>query len=147
VNKLILFLIAGVVVILIGWSLVQPLKTPDSTMKDEIVQVPGGSYRNIVSEQLWTMLQKKDFILINVHIPYVGELPQTDMFIPFNGIDQNIEMLPKDKSARVILYCMSGRMSSIASETLVNLGYTNVWNLKEGMREWQQKGYSLLNKP
>ena len=65
-NKLILFLIAGVVVILIGWSLVQPLKTPDSTMKDEIVQVPGGSYRNIVSEQLWTMLQKKDFILINL---------------------------------------------------------------------------------
>jgi len=147
VNKLILFLIAGVVVILIGWSLVQPLKTPDSTMKDEIVQVPGGSYRNIVSEQLWTMLQKKDFVLINVHIPYEGELPQTDLFIPYNAIDQNIDRLPQDKAARVVLYCMSGRMSAIASETMVNLGYTNVWNLKEGMREWQQKGYSLLNKP
>ena len=73
VNKLILFLIAGVVVILIGWSLVQPLQTPDGTMKDEIVQVSGGSYRNIASEQLWTMLQKKDFVLINVHIPYEGD--------------------------------------------------------------------------
>jgi rhodanese-related sulfurtransferase len=77
----------------------------------------------------------------------VGELPQTDMFIPFNGIDQNIEMLPKDKSARVVLYCMSGRMSSIAAETMVKLGYTNVWNLKEGMLGWQQNGYSLLKKP
>ena len=65
-NKLILFLIAGVVVILIGRSLVQ---TPDGTMKDEIIQVSGGSYRNIASEQLWTMLQKQDFVLINVHIP------------------------------------------------------------------------------
>ena len=80
-NKLILFLIAGVVVILIGWSLVQPLQTPDGTMKDEIVQVSGGSYRNIASEQLWTMLQKKDFLLINVHIPYEEELPQTYLFI------------------------------------------------------------------
>lgn len=146
-NKLILFLITGIVIILIGWSLVQPLQTPDGTKKDEIVQVSGGSYRNIASEQLWTMLQKKDFVLINVHIPYEGELPQTDMFIPYNAIDQNIDRLPQDKDARVVLYCMSGRMSAIASETMVNLGYTNVLNLKEGMREWQQKGYSLLNKP
>ena len=82
-NKLNLFLVVGVVIILIGWSLVQmkPLQTPDG-MKDEIVQVSGGSYRNIASEQLWTMLQKKDFMLINVHIPYEGELPQTDLFIP-----------------------------------------------------------------
>ncbi len=146
-NKLILFLIAGVVVILIGWSLVQPSQTQDGTMKDEIVQVSGGSYRNIDSEQLWTMLQKKDFVLINVHIPYEGELTQTDMFIPYNTIDQNIDRLPQDKAARVVLYCRSGRMSAIASETMVNLGYTNVLNLKEGMYEWQQKGNSLLNKP
>lgn len=146
-NKLILFLIAGVAIILIGWSLVQPLQTPDGTKKDEIVQVSGGSYRNIASEQLWIILQKKDFVLINVHIPYEGELPQTDMFIPYKAIDQNIDRLPQDKTAKVVLYCMSGRMSAIASETMVNLGYTNVWNLKEGMREWQQKGYSLPNKP
>ena len=145
-NKFIL-LIAGVVVILIGWSLVQPLQTPEGTMKDEIVQVSGGSYRNIDSEQLWAMLQKKDFVLINVHIPYEGELPQTDLFIPYTAIDQNIEKLPQDKAARVVLYCRSGRMSAIASETMVNMGYTNVWNLKEGMNEWKQKGYSLLNKP
>ena len=146
-NKLVLFLIAGVAVILIGWSLVQPLRTPDMIVKDEIVQVPGGSYRNIDSEQLWAMLQKKDFVLINVHIPYEGELPQTDLFIPYNTIDQNTDRLPQDKAARVVLYCMSGRMSAIASETMVNLGYTNVLNLKEGMREWRQKGYSFLNKP
>lgn len=148
-NKLILFLIAGVVVILIGWSLVQmkPLQAPDGIMKDDVVQVSGGSYHNIVSEQLWTMLQKKDFVLINVHIPYEGEVPQTDLFIPYNDIDRNLDKLPKDKATKIVLYCRSGRMSAIAAETLVKLGYTNVWNLKEGMNEWQQKGYPLLNKP
>jgi len=84
VNKLILFLIAVVIVILIGWSVIQPLQTKDAIMKDEVVQVSGGSYRNIGSEQLWTMLQKKDFVLINVHIPYEEELPQTDLFIPIH---------------------------------------------------------------
>ncbi|VVB89904.1 Thiosulfate sulfurtransferase GlpE [uncultured archaeon] len=148
-NKFILLFVAGVVVVLIGWSLVQimPQQTPGEKLQSGIVQVSGGSYRNIASEQLWTMLQKKDFVLINVHIPYEGELPQTDMFIPYNEIDKNLDKLPLDKSARIVLYCRSGRMSAIAAETMVKLGYTDVWNLKEGMREWEQKGYTLLNKP
>ena len=69
------------------------------------------------------------------------------MFIPYNEIDKNLDKFPQDKSARIVLYCRSGRMSAIAAETIVKLGYTDVWNLKEGMREWEQKGYTLLNKP
>jgi len=34
-------------------------------------------------------------------------------------------------------------MSAMAAEELVSLGYTNIWNLKEGMVEWEQAGYSL----
>ncbi len=117
------------------------------TVTGEIVQVEGGSYRNINSEQLWAMLQKKDFALINVHIPYEGELPETDAFVPYNEVEKNLNKLPQDKAAKIVLYCMSGRMSAIASETLVKLGYTNIWNLKEGMREWQEQGFPLLNKP
>lgn len=116
-------------------------------MTAEIVKVEGGSYHNITSEQLWTMLQKKDFVLVNVHIPYEGELPETDAFVPYNEVEKNLEKLPKDKTAEIVLYCMSGRMSAIAAETLVKLGYTNIWNLKEGMREWQAKGFPLLNRP
>ncbi len=146
-NKVIL-LIAAVVVILIAVFVqtgLNPLQTK-SAVQGEFVQVSGGSYRNIASEQLWDMLQKKDFILINVHIPYEGELPQTDLFIPYNEVDKNLDKL-QDKNAKIVLYCRSGRMSAIAAETLVKLGYTNIWNLNEGMREWQQKGYPLLNKP
>lgn len=117
------------------------------TVTGEIVKVEGGSYRNITSEQLWEMLQKKDFVLVNVHIPYEGELPQTDAFVPYNEVDKNLNKLPQDKAAKIVLYCMSGRMSAIAAETLVKLDYTNVWNLKEGMREWEQKGFPLLRKP
>ena len=33
-----------------------------------------------------------------------------------------------------MLYCISGRTSTIAARTLVRLGYTDVWNLEGGMR-------------
>jgi YVTN family beta-propeller protein len=112
----------------------------------ELVEVEGGSYRNIDAETLWQMLQQKDFVLINVHIPYAGELPETDLFIPYNAIEENLDKLPEDKDAKIVVYCRSGPMSAKAAATLVKLGYTNVWNLKQGMREWKEAGFPLLDK-
>lgn len=36
-------------------------------------------------------------------------------------------------------------MSTIASEALVRLGYTNIWNLQGGMVEWGKQGYPLIS--
>ncbi len=92
------------------------------------------------------MLDKKDFTFINVHIPYEGEIAKTDAFVPYDEIDKNLDTLPADKNAKIVLYCRSGRMSSMAAETLVRLGYTNVWSLDGGMSGWEQQGYELIRK-
>ncbi len=34
-------------------------------------------------------------------------------------------------------------MSAIAAEKLVELGYTNIWNLAGGMVDWKQAGYQI----
>jgi rhodanese-related sulfurtransferase len=83
--------------------------------------------------------------LINVHIPYAGEIEETDEFIPFDQIEQNADKLPVDKDTKVVIYCRSGSMSGISASTLVKLGYTNVWNLDGGMIAWQASGRSLQN--
>lgn len=91
------------------------------------------------------MLRNKDFVLINVHIPFAGNIPETDLSIAFDQITSpdNLSFLPADKNAKVVLYCQSGRMSEIAAEKLVSLGYTNIWNLEKGMVGWQEAGYKL----
>lgn len=111
----------------------------------EKVNVEGGSYININSQQLNTLLKNKDFVFVNVHIPFAGNIPDTDLSIPYDQITapEYLAQLPIDRNAEIVLYCRSGRMSQIASEELVSLGYTNVWNLKEGMVEWEQAGYKL----
>jgi len=109
----------------------------------ETVTVEGGSYQNVAPDELNTMLRDKDFVFVNVHIPFEGNIADTDLSIPYNEIEQNLSQLPSDKNAKIVLYCRSGRMSAIAAESLVGLGFTNIWNLDGGMVEWEQAGYAL----
>ena len=111
----------------------------------ETVTVAGGSYQSITAAELKSMLKDKDFVLVNVHIPMGTSIPKTDLFIPYDKItvSDNVLQLPAEKDSKIVLYCRSGRMSEIAAEELVNLGYTNVWNVADGMLGWEQAGFSL----
>lgn len=101
-------------------------------------------YSTITIGELALMLGNKDFTMVNVHIPYEGELPQTDAFIQFDQIADNLDKLPAAKDAKIVLYCRSGRMSEIAGATLAGLGYTNVFHVEGGFNAWSMAGRDLL---
>jgi rhodanese-related sulfurtransferase len=118
----------------------------DLASETQTVPVDGsGTYTDVSAEGLASMLESKDFPLINVHIPYAGEIEGTDDFIPFDQIEQNIDKLPAEKDAKMVIYCRSGSMSGISARTLVQLGYTDVWNLDGGMIAWEASGRPLIN--
>jgi rhodanese-related sulfurtransferase len=108
----------------------------------EEVSADGGSFTRVSPEELKAMMGRQDFPLVNVHIPFEGNIPGTDLSIPYNEIEQNLGRLPA-KGEKVVLYCRSGSMSAEASKTLVGLGYTDVWDLGGGMIAWQEAGYRL----
>lgn len=98
-------------------------------------------FKNINSDELWEMLKDKDFLLVDVHIPEQKHINGTDEFIPYNEVQKYKEKLPKDKEAKIVVYCRSGSMSADAAKELVEMGYENVYNLEDGIVEWEKKGY------
>jgi rhodanese-related sulfurtransferase len=112
-----------------------------------ITPVQGDAEVPVVSStQLARMLRQKDFFFVNVHTPYEGEIEKTDAFIVFDTIADNLDKLPKNKDAKIVLYCRSGRMSEIATRELIRLGYTNVSHLAGGMIDWKKNGYEVITK-
>jgi rhodanese-related sulfurtransferase len=125
-----------------------PTATPASAVSSFGVIVPGkgGSWVNVSPDQLAGMLGHKDFTLVGVKTPYMGEIDGTDLYIPYDQIAARSSELPADKVSRILVYCRSGAQSAQAAQTLLNLGYTNVWNLDGGMNAWQASGRALVDK-
>jgi rhodanese-related sulfurtransferase len=142
-----LILLAGVLLAACGEQSAAPTSSAAPSAGNSISVEGGGTYRDISPAQLAEMLTSKDFIFVNTHIPYEGEIEPTDAFIAFeeNG-PQRVGDYPEDKNARIVLYCRSGRMSTIVAIELVKAGYTDVWNLEGGMMAWEQAGYELIHK-
>lgn len=104
------------------------------------------AYTDISPSELATMLENKDFLLINTHVPYEGEIEQTDLFLPYDQAAELVDQLPRDKNAKIVVYCRSDRMSRIAADVWAQEGYTNLYNLAGGFEAWEQAGYPLLQK-
>lgn len=104
-------------------------------------------YQIISMDRFIEMMEHKDFVLIDVHIPYAGEIPETDHLIPFNDIKQHKNELPDDKNAKIVVYCLSGPMGYVAAEKLVSLGYRQVIHFQAGMVSWINTGKQLVNRP
>ena len=100
-------------------------------------------FTDITVEQLVSLMEQGDITLVNVHIPFEGDLPDTDLSIPYNEILDHLDELP-GKDETIVLYCRSGSMSEAAARDLVPLGYNNILELDGGMIAWGRAGHELV---
>lgn len=73
-----------------------------------------------------------------VHIPKA-------IHIPKDTIAEGITSAVTDKSQPIYLHCRGGVRSLHAGQTLVNLGYKEVYSVDGGIMEWAQFGYPVTS--
>jgi len=68
-----------------------------------------------------------------------GHLPKA-IHLGKGVIERDIEEKIPDLNAPIILYCGGGFRSALAAENLQKMGYTNVFSMDGGWREWNEAG-------
>lgn len=78
---------------------------------------------------------KDGTILIDVRTrqEFLEEHIRGAILIPYYDISKKIAAVVPNKDAEIIVYCKNGGRSTKAYEILDKLGYTNVYNLKDGI--------------
>ncbi len=71
-----------------------------------------------------------------------GRLPKAE-HLGKGIIERDIETKIPDPSAEIVLYCGGGFRSALAAENLQKMGYTNVFSMDGGWREWTEAGHPV----
>lgn len=81
---------------------------------------------------------EKDYVIIDARTQEeydAGHIPGAVLIPEYEIADRAESKLP-DKNQLILVYCRSGRRSKIASQALVDLGYTNVKEFG-GIIDWE----------
>ena len=63
--------------------------------------------------------------------------------IPYSELQTRIGELLEYEDHEIIVYCRTGLTSQMACELLEELGFTNLFNMLGGIREWVKAGYPI----
>ena len=98
----------------------------------------GNSYKTIDSNVAMDLIKEEAVVIdVRTHDEYDTGHIDGSVNIPVD----TISTVTYDKDTVIIVYCASGMRSANAAKTLIDLGYTNVYNLDGGLINW---GFELV---
>jgi rhodanese-related sulfurtransferase len=128
---------------------VQPLRWQVANMvegkpvaRDSIVN--GRLYVDISAEDSQRILEgdhgvSETIVVIDVRTPKehaAKRLPGARL-VPFEELDTRYRTDIPDTADKVLVYCAGGDRSRLACDFLARQGYTNVYNVREGLQGWR----------
>lgn len=102
--------------------------------------------REISIETMKTQLSQGSYQLIDIREDHeVLEKPVIPGALHMGKgiLERDIQNTFEDPNTCLILYCGGGYRSVLSADALQQMGYTNVYSMKGGFREWVQAGLPL----
>jgi rhodanese-related sulfurtransferase len=122
----ILFIVIVITIIFTGCTTMEKNQTATET-----------AYKKISAEEAKEIIESEDVLILDVRTKEEfneGHI-ENSILLPVNDISTKAEEILTDKDAKILVYCRSGNRSATASELLIKMGYTNVYDFG-GIISW-----------
>ncbi|MHA1977723.1 MAG: rhodanese-like domain-containing protein [Candidatus Hodarchaeales archaeon] len=129
------------------------LLNPNIVYKREFTSLQASiqeNYKNISVTEAINLIENTTtlFILdVRTEDEYNTGHINNSVLIPYNDIESRQDELPHNKSRPILVYCRLGGRSVTASNTLITLNYTCVYNMLGGYTAWLEAITSLTSEP
>lgn len=92
--------------------------------------------QSISVDEVYQNLNNSEYHIIDVRRLYEYEQGHLEnaILLPVAEIDKIVDQIP-DKKAKIIVYCRTGNRSHDAANRLIELGYTEVYDM-DGIESW-----------
>lgn len=102
----------------------------------------------VTADNVKKALDSKEKVVI-LDVRTVGECLrgkiEGSLNIPLDEVVEKVESKIPDKQAKIFVYCLSGSRSVFAVDEMIRLGYTNVFNMSNGLLVWRAMSYPLTS--
>jgi rhodanese-related sulfurtransferase len=107
--------------------------------------LPRGGYGDVTVQEARRLIEDKpDLALLDVrteseyeegHIEGAVNIPVQELSVRFD------ELSPEDE---LLIYCRTGNRSAQAVDILLDLGFTKIYHMDEGIKGWTEAGYPVV---
>lgn len=112
------------------------------------VSKPKLSLRNLDTDQFLKLIESEpDLVVMDVRMPEElatlgGSIDsgRRDVVLSRGWLEFRASEVLHDLNTPVVVYCGINLRSPLAAETLINMGYTQVWNYADGFFQWRDAG-------
>jgi len=104
------------------------------------------SINQINSDELIDFIELNDAILVDVRTEdeYNSGYIESSLNIDYFSNEFSVNADKLDKSTPIILYCRSGKRSSMSANKISKLGFKEIYNLEGGILEWIEEGNAVV---
>jgi len=102
------------------------------------------AYKDITSTQARSLMGKGSSVfLLDVRTPeeYQKAHLEGAVLIPVSQLENRLNEIPKKK--RILVYCAVGSRSGAAARILAGKGYSEVYNIADGIMGWYRNGFPI----
>ena len=110
----------------------------------------GTNFKDISARDASDLIQKNqgnsNFIILDVRTPAefdTGHIKDA-LNVDYESADFSSQISKFDKDKTYLVYCRSGNRSRSASMLLISLGFKNVYNMMDGILQWQAAGFPVV---
>lgn len=144
-NYIAIFFVLLIAVLIFASQLNTRPSGPDSLAGFEDVTVEEA--KKMIEEDVFVLDVRTPGEFNSSHIEGATLIPVTNSagsnLSPDQLLEARINEVPKNR--KILVYCRTGRRSAAASKILVAAGYTQVYNMQDGITAWTGAGYPVVS--